>query len=510
MALPKPSLRTALTAAAAAASGALWSLAFAPASLGAPAFAGLLAGMALAAESPGVRRPALLIFLFAFSAFLPGLDWTVRSMHEFGRLALPLAWTGAALLAVVCALFWTAAAAAAAFFEPGPRRWAALALALTAAEWLRGAGGVDFGWLTPAFGTLGTPLAALAPLGGTHGVNLAVFAALAGIGAAASGLLRRRPAASVALLMPAAVLAAAFWSGAREWSAPGPEIEVRLVQADLPVVDGWTRPDSPARLEAVAAQMRRPWPEGAAPRAALTPEGILSGDSLRPSPRLDAALTHFADAAGAPVLFNGFRRGEPGEWFNTGFFAGPSGGVAVTDKRKLVPFGEFVPAAFRWFVDLMGIPLADLSPGAADQPNLEISEGVRAGLLICYENLDGEVLRSFWRDPKGGPQVLFVTASLGWFAPEVIGQHLDMTRFLALASARPAASVNMNGRSALIDAEGRVVAEAAASGPDLLTARFATADGPATPFVRFGDLPAGVLWLAAAMALAALRVRRRG
>ena len=47
-------------------------------------------------------------------------------------------------------------------------------------------------------------------------------------------------------------------------------------------------------------------------RVVLTPEGILSADSVRPSAALRAAMGNFAAAAQGPVLFNGFRRGVPG------------------------------------------------------------------------------------------------------------------------------------------------------------------------------------------------------
>ena len=37
------------------------------------------------------------------------------------------------------------------------------------------------------------------------------------------------------------------------------------------------------------------------------------------------------------------------------------------DKHHLVPFGEFIPWGFRWFVDLMKMPLGDFARGALVQ-----------------------------------------------------------------------------------------------------------------------------------------------
>ena len=488
--------------------GLLYALAFAPYSQHALGFGALLFGLGLMAAADRPVRAAGWGFCFAWGSFALGLEWTVRSMHEFGRLPLALAWTGEALLAAVCALFWAVAAAAAAkcALRGGPARWLALALLLSAAEWLRGAAGIDFGWLTPALATLDAPWGALAPVLGTQGVTLALLLTLAGIGAAAECAWAewrgRRPSrddlwgAGALAAVAAVVLGFSQWSAQVEWSQPGPSAALRLIQADLPVVDGWTRPDSPFRLLDAADLMQTPWraAQEGLPRATLTPEGILSVDALRPGKRLNDAMNRFIEAAQGPVLYNGFRRGDGRTWLNTAFFIDALGERTTTDKRKLVPFGEFVPAGFRWFVDLLGIPLADLSAGAPEQPNQALGGSIRAGLLICYENLDGEVLRSFWKDPEGAPNLFFVTANLGWFSPSIISQHLDMTRFLAAASARPAASVNMNGRSAVVDARGAVVAQAPAGGRAVLELSLKAAAGDPTPYVRWGDVPFLLLW----------------
>ena len=67
------------------------------------------------------------------------------------------------------------------------------------------------------------------------------------------------------------------------------------------------------------------------------------------------------------------------------------------DKQHLVPFGEFIPTGFRWFTDLMQIPLGDFRRGAAVQPTLDWA-GQRIAPDICYEDLFGEELaRGFCR-----------------------------------------------------------------------------------------------------------------
>lgn len=502
--------------------GLTFSAGFAPLSLSLPAWAVLAAALALAARQAAPRRAALVMLAFGFAWFASSLSWTATSMTEHGHLPAALAAAGVAALALVCALFPAAAAWAAAKLIPAegssaagaPWRALAAACGIAAAEYLRGAGGADFGWSTPALALLELPTAGYAPLGGGHLVNLAGLLS-AGLAAAcgfwAAGR-RFGPA------LAAALAAAALWAGgaalsAASWSEPGPALAVRLVQADLPVVDGFTRADPAVRLRSALPLAAAPWPaeaDAAAAKILLAPEGLMSGalSAMRPDAR--AALGELLDAAGVPVLFNAFRHPAPNDWRNTAFLLQDGRVAAYTDKRKLVPFGEYVPAGFRWFVDLLGVPLADLTPGLAVQPNLALGP-MRAGVLICYENLDGEVLQSLWRDPAGGPDTLLVTANLGWFSPRVIPQHLDMTRLRAMESARPAASVNMNGLSAVVNAKGEVAAAAPASGRASLDAVFLTARGEPTPYLRAGDRPAAAL--AAALfvlfALLARRARRR-
>lgn len=493
--IPKFSARRGLPAPfAALILGGIWSTGFAPLSLPLAAFAALCAGILLMAGTERIRQAVFIGGLFAFGAFLPGLSWTVRSMHEFGRLPLPLAVLALMALAAFCALFWGASAGIAArFFRPGAARAFALAGLLTLAEWLRGPGLADFGWLTPAFATLDTPFSALAPLGGEHLVNLALLSCCAAVASLLIRPVRTEAATRIAAVAAVAVVVASAGIGFfTAWSEQGVAVSVRLVQADLPVVDGWTRAPVSERIRRAAALMDRPWPEGAAEaRVTLTPEGIITSDILRLPKAAQGALETFIEAARGPVLFSAFRRDEAGGWRNSAFLV-RDGAFTLTDKRKLVPFGEYVPAGFRWFVDAMRIPLSDQTPGGPGQENPLVAPDVRAGVLICYENIDGEEARGLWQAPEP-PDLILITSNLGWFGDAVRAQHLDMTRFLARAVARPVASVSMNGRSALVDARGRLTAEASETGVDLLVATLQTATGEATPFVRYGSLPALLL-----------------
>ncbi|MFZ8348889.1 hypothetical protein ACO1LM_13735, partial [Staphylococcus aureus] len=64
------------------------------------------------------------------------------------------------------------------------------------------------------------------------------------------------------------------------------------------------------------------------------------------------------------------------------------GGDYHYGKRHLLPFGEFIPPGFGWFVKAMNIPLDDQARG--DHQRAWAVAGQRLRPLICYEDLFGE------------------------------------------------------------------------------------------------------------------------
>lgn len=184
------------------------------------------------------------------------------------------------------------------------------------------------------------------------------------------------------------------------------------------------------------------------------------------------------------------------------------------DKHHLVPFGEFVPPFFRWFVDLMNIPLGDFQRGALPQAPWTWG-GQRVAPNICYEDLFGEEIAAGFRDPAMAPTVLVNLSNIAWFGDTVaIDQHLQISRMRALELGRPMLRATNTGATAVIDHRGVVTA----SLPRLERGRLeATVQGREglTPFARWagtwGQVPLGLLCGALVLVLAALRhLGRRG
>lgn len=131
-------------------------------------------------------------------------------------------------------------------------------------------------------------------------------------------------------------------------------------------------------------------------------------------------------------------------------------GIYRYDKNHLVPFGEFIPPLFRWFTDLLNIPLGDFNRGGLAQPSWPVA-GQRIAPNICFEDLFGEELAASFADPATAPSVLINLSNIAWFGDSVaIDQHLQISRLRAMELGRPMLRATNTGATAVIDHTGAV------------------------------------------------------
>jgi apolipoprotein N-acyltransferase len=126
------------------------------------------------------------------------------------------------------------------------------------------------------------------------------------------------------------------------------------------------------------------------------------------------------------------------------------------DKHHLVPFGEFVPSGFRWFINMMSIPLGDFNRGAVGQASFNW-KGQRLAPNICYEDLFGEELGTRFLDAALAPTIFVNVSNIGWFGNTVaIDQHLQISRMRTLEFDRPMIRATNTGATVIIDHRGQV------------------------------------------------------
>jgi apolipoprotein N-acyltransferase len=129
------------------------------------------------------------------------------------------------------------------------------------------------------------------------------------------------------------------------------------------------------------------------------------------------------------------------------------------EKNHLVPFGEFVPPMFRWFTQLMNMPLGDFKAGG-EYPATFDWQGQRIAPNICYEDLFGEELARIFIDPNRSPTVMVNISNIAWFGDTIaIDQHLNIARLRSLEFQRPMVRSTNTGMTAVIDHQGRVTAQ---------------------------------------------------
>ena len=445
-------------------------------------------------SSGSPRQAALSGFAWGLGYFLTGVSWVYVSMHTYGGMPAVMAaiatFAFCAYLAVFPALAGWLAARMAAPGRPALRVFAA-AGAMTLAEWIRG-------WLLTGFPWLGlgtsqvpsSPFAAWAPYVGSYGVTLllcAIAAIVVMSGRDASSRLRIGFLAAAS----AALLVGVFLRDV-PWTKPaGPPVRVALLQGNVAQQMKWeedvrtkTLLDYRAMIFAADAQV------------VVVPETALPAflDQL-PAPYLQSLRDH-AREKGKDLFIGTAEREPPGrdgvstEYYNSLVRIGADGKQASFRKRHLVPFGEFVPWGFRWFVDAMRIPMGDFSRGAKGQAPL-VGNGVPFGVAICYEDIFGEEII----EQLPAAKALVNVSNDAWFGESwAADQHLQASQMRALETGRWMVRSTNTGASASIDPSGHVVGRLAPFTSGTLYADVTPMEGM-TPYARFGNWPAVLLAL---------------
>lgn len=457
------------------------------------------------AASPG--RAALLGGLFAWAWLAAGIWWLFVSMHHFGGLPVALAVVAVAALCAFLALFLALAMTLYAYCRSGQPALDALLFAALwlAAELARGVLFTGFPWLASGYAHVDSPLAALAPWVGVYGIGMAAALAAA---LAAAAWRQRRAAAALAV---AAGLGALAVAGPVDFSRPAGVLTATLVQTNV----AQDEKADPAHIPAALAWMRGAFleargqlvvgPETAIP---LLPAQI---DALDPG--YWASLREAFSGPGRALLV-GTPLGDAERGYTNSAIGLSAGGTYRYDKAHLVPFGEFVPPGFRWFVELWALPLGDFAAGPLDAASLDFA-GQRIAPNICYEDLFGEEFARRFRDAATAPTVFVNLSNIAWFGDTAaVPQHLHISRLRAIEFQRPMLRATNSGATVAIDHRGRVTHSLPPFTRGVLEVRVEGRDG-LTPYAIWagwlGLWPPALLAaaVAAAFALAALRRRAR-
>lgn len=405
-------------------------------------------------RADGVRAGALIGWAYGFGWCAAGVHWLYIALNRFGGLPAPLAAGAIALLALFMGLYAALAMGGAAWLR---KRWAlplpaAALLALPAmwavGEWLRGWLFTGFPWVAAGYAHNASPLAGFAPVLGVYGVGW--LAALC----AGALLLLMHPARRYAIGSAAAVLVGGYALQFVPWTVPsGQPISVRLLQGNIPQEEKFDLTHAERALEQYYRALT------AAPADLIaTPETALALFAHQLPPDYLGALGQFAQRSGSHLVIGIPILDHQTQMSNSVIGIGPASGAPSYryDKHHLVPFGEFIPAGFRWFVELMQIPLGDQTRGPVVQAPFQVKQQ-RVLPNICYENLFGEEIAEQLRADPHPATLLLNVSNLAWYGESIaIPQHLQISQMRALETGRPMLSATNSGATVVIDRHGIV------------------------------------------------------
>ena len=123
-------------------------------------------------------------------------------------------------------------------------------------------------------------------------------------------------------------------------------------------------------------------------------------------------------------------------------------------KRRLVPFGEYVPFWCKWLSSV--VPIGNMKAG--ENPvllNAKIAgKDYKIGSMICYEDIFPYLARE---NAKSGADLLFVCTNDSWYGREGgAWQHAAHSAFQAVATRLPLLRSSNNGLSTVFDQYGRM------------------------------------------------------
>lgn len=377
------------------------------------------------------------------------------------------------------------------------RPWAVPALAVL---WVGVEGShqyVFFTWTQLGNAALEFPLPhilRLAPWTGIYGPSL-VFAAM---NAAVARTVLDRSARPLAALAPLLILFAL-----PPLPVPGAGSETaRLVQPnvhpDLMRTD-WVVEHGTAHLTTMLELSTRDEPGGPKPSLLVWPEYPVSSYYFD-EPASRAFLERVAREAGTTFIFNtiSFEDGDRTRPRNSSVTLDRAGALrSQYSKIHLVPFGEFVPWPFHYFVTKITLQAGTFRPGS--RIAVAQVEGHGLGTFICYESVFARSIRKF---VGAGAELLVNISNDSWYGRSAArDQHLLIARMRAVENRRWILRATNDGVTTAIDPSGRITAALPSYRQDALDVQFNYLSDE-TGFVRFGEW----LWWLCLLGTAALGV----
>jgi len=273
-----------------------------------------------------------------------------------------------------------------------------------------------------------------------------------------TGFKKRTPEFSIALLV---LMAGSFpFLGDSFNQQRRPLLHAALVQPYIPQDQKWDAAFATKVLE-ILEQVTLAANKKGAPDLIVWPEAVTPWPLFRDA-NVQAWLEYITRKTGKPLLLGSvYTSGAESteEWYNGAFVVDPVTGLRREGyaKRKLVPFGEYIPLrpVLGWLEKVVPIG-GDFIPGKSAAP-LTVPVGrnqVKVGVLVCYEDIFPALARD---SVQSGAEVLAVLTNNAWYGEGGAAyQHAAHSVLRAIENRRPVIRCGNGGWSGWIDEFGNV------------------------------------------------------
>jgi apolipoprotein N-acyltransferase len=394
--------------------------------------------------------------IFGLGYFTIALWWIYISLHDVGGMSPVLSSFAVFALAVLMALYFGLAFGCGLLLQNSFWRGLVLPAAWVMAEYLRSQLFTGFPWMGLAESQVHGPFIHIAPyLGGLACTFLVIWASWQ------LSLLKIQNT-----LVVVAAIAIVQILGMWQFTSPnGAALSVRLIQGNFEQSLKFNPKEilqqihfyrdaiirSPADL-IIVPETAFPWPEPDLPDQSLK---MIQG---------------FVDQSGSQVLLGLIGKipkdGNTFQYSNrvTGFTKDQA--PYHYDKYHLVPFGEFIPPGFQWFVDAFKVPMSNFARGSFSQApftvlsrDQDLSKARYAAISICYEDIFGNEIASRLRQSQNSVNLLINVTNLAWFGQsQAPMQQLRLSQLRSIETGLPSLRATNTGITAIIDHRGEVQA----------------------------------------------------
>ncbi len=431
-------------------------------------------------------------FLAGMVAHTGILYWIVNVVVQYGYLPVVVGVLALLMLSAYLSLYTGLFAAAVVHLrQRGVPCWLSAPLTWTVLEYLRSFLMTGFPWESLAYSQYRfIHLIQISDLTGIYGLTFLIVMVNAVLFDLMSSRFSRRSAfkeAAVALALVLLVSGYGQWriSQIREKIGNAKEREVALVQGNIDQNVKWDPQYQSKTIEIYRSlSLAPPLGEGA---LIVWPETAVPFYFQRREP-LQERVVDIARTKRSSMLVGSPSYREVGggvSYLNSAYLLDSGGQVTGRyDKVHLVPYGEYVPLR-QWFpfIGKLVVGVGDFGQGRGFYPLAD--DGLRLGVLICYEGIFPEAARDY---KNRGAQLLVNITNDAWFGKTSAPyQHLSMTVFRAVESRLYLVRAANTGISAVVSPLGEILSQTGLFERTVLTGKIKSIDEK-SHYAAYGDL----------------------